>query len=198
MNEQNKIIWREFGDDARKSEFPATIKLDDGIETLHVTWDDYLIAREESIEERYQEYLKTVTGSSSDESRKHYKLSKAEMSIARTVDLGKFVMTVFADENRFYKDDYGYIREKGSNMKIDTQRNKFFMNDEKDSVGKKQTVGNPIEYLQMLGFDFVTSVTILLQFNQGQDVKAYFKKENDDNVLSDDNAFRFYMQWQTT
>ena len=196
MNEQNKIIWREFGDDARKSEFPATIKLDDGIETLHVTWDDYLIAREESIEERYQEYLKTVTGSSSDESRKHYKLSKAEMSIARTVDLGKFVMTVFADENRFYKDDYGYVREKGSNMKIDTKRNKFFLND--DNKNNKISAGNPIEYLQMLGFDFVTSVTILMQFNQGQDVKAYFKRENDANVLYDDNAFRFYMQWQTT
>lgn len=194
MNEQNKIIWREFGDDARKSAFPATIKFDD-TETLYVTWDDYLTAREESIEERYQAFLKTTTGSESDESRKNYKFTKGQLSIARSVNLGQFVMTVFADENRFYEDNH-YIREKGTSMKIDTRRNKYFLND--DNKNNKNSVGNPIEYLQMLGFDFVTSVSILLQYEQGLDVKSYFKKENDDAVLSDDNAFQFYMTWQTT
>lgn len=193
MNEKNKIIWREFGDTANKSEFPATIKLDDGIETLYVTWDDYLTAREESIEERYQEFLKTTTGSDADEARKNYKFTKDELSVARNVNLGEFVMTVFADKNRFYEDPYGYIREKGTTMKIDKSRNKYFLNDD-----SKNSAGNPIEYLKMLGFDFVTSVTILLQYNQGLDVKSYFKNEIENAVLSDDNAFRFYMTWQTT
>ncbi len=193
MNEKNKIIWREFGDAANKSEFPATIKLDDGTEILYVTWDDYLTAREESIEERYQAFLKTTTGSESDESRKNYKFTKDELSVARNVNLAEFVMTIFADENRFYEDVYGYIREKGTNLKIDKSRNKYFLNDD-----SKNSVGNPIEYLKMLGFDFVTSVTILLQYNQGLDVKSYFKNEIENAVLSDDNAFRFYMTWQTT
>ena len=57
MNELNEMIWKIFGINAPKSEFPASITLNNGYDRILITWDDYVLARDEAVEEQYQEYL---------------------------------------------------------------------------------------------------------------------------------------------
>lgn len=57
MDRMNEKIWGIFGENAKKWEFPTTISVENGYDRILITWDDYVLARDEAIEEQYQEYL---------------------------------------------------------------------------------------------------------------------------------------------